>query len=98
MEPPLGTLQMAKGLSLAREQQGSGPGMGKTMGEGLLRWSWVYFYHKKRSAFKTARDKEHSALITQFQQLSTHDQLCFISVTIDSPSIILKPIPDTITF
>lgn len=34
MEQPLGTLQMAQGLSLAREQQGPGPGLGKMMEEG----------------------------------------------------------------
>lgn len=31
-EWPLGTLQMAKGLSLTKEQQGLGPGLGEIMG------------------------------------------------------------------
>lgn len=67
-----------KGVVISQGAAGLTPRHGENDGGGAASLEWVYFYHKKRSAFKTARDNEHSALITQFQQLSTHGQLCFI--------------------
>lgn len=67
-----------KGVVISQRAAGLRPWHGEIDGGGAASLEWVYFYHKKRSSFKTARDNEHSALITQFQQLSTHGQLCFI--------------------
>lgn len=91
-----------RGAVISQRAAGSRPWCGENHGGGAASLERVYFlnfYHKEWQTFKTAKYDEHSVLITQFQQLSTHDQFCFIYVTIlHSPSNILKQIPDIVTF